>query len=156
MPESSTTDKPIGVVAVVRRGADFLVIRRSRLVRAPGAYCFPGGGIHAGESESEALIREIREELGCDVRPQRRLWQSVTAWGVSLAWWETALREDAVTIPNPEEVESVHWLPPDRLRQLPGLLSSNLEFLDAWRAGRFQLGGSPGWNRPPGPWRTGD
>jgi len=37
-----------GVVAVVMRGEQFLVIRRSQHVRAPGMYCFPGGTIEAG------------------------------------------------------------------------------------------------------------
>ncbi|MDE6670404.1 MAG: (deoxy)nucleoside triphosphate pyrophosphohydrolase, partial [Muribaculaceae bacterium] len=28
---------------------------------------FPGGKIESGETEKEAIIREIREELGCDI-----------------------------------------------------------------------------------------
>ncbi len=44
-----------GVVAVVMRGDRFLTIRRSAEVLAPGKYCFPGGGIEAGETEVAAL-----------------------------------------------------------------------------------------------------
>ena len=32
-------------------------------------YKFPGGGIEAGESQEEALCREIREETGCLIEP---------------------------------------------------------------------------------------
>ena len=86
-----------GVVGVVVRDGRMLVIRRSRSVVAPLVYCFPGGGIEAGESEEEALVREFREEVGVAVRPVRRLWQCVTAWKVDLAWWlvEMAARRDA-------------------------------------------------------------
>ena len=76
-----------GAVAVVIRDARFLVIRRSAQVVASGAFCFPGGGIEAGESEEQALVREFQEELGAAVRPVRCIWTSITRWHVELAWW---------------------------------------------------------------------
>ncbi len=33
-------------------------------------YTFPGGGIDEGESHTDALIREVREELGLEVIPE--------------------------------------------------------------------------------------
>lgn len=130
-----------GVVAVIACGGRWLVIRRSQQVQAPGAYCFPGGGIEEGEDEPQALRRELREELGCEVVGLQRLWQSVTAWRVSLAWWRAELGPATVLEPNASEVESVHWLTPAEIRLLPELLSSNHDFLDAWEAGRFHLRG---------------
>ena len=120
-----------GAVAVVIRQKRFLVIRRSQQVVAPGAFCFPGGGIEPDESEQEALVREIREELGVTIEPVRRLWQSVTPWKVHLSWWLSRLDPDAVLAPNPAEVESVHWLTVEEMRQLPDLLESNHDFLQA-------------------------
>jgi 8-oxo-dGTP diphosphatase len=128
-----------GVVAVAVRGEQLLVIRRSALVVAPGAYCFPGGGIEDGETEPVALVREIQEELGLDVVPVRRLWESVTPWHVELAWWLVRLPAGAEPVPNPAEVASCDWHTPDAMRRLPGLLESNLAFLDALAAGEIRL-----------------
>jgi len=126
-------------VAVIVREGRFLVIRRSRHVVAPLAHCFPGGAIEPGESEQDALVREIREELGTAIRPLRRLWQSATPWGVPLAWWLGEMDAGAAIAPNPAEVDSVGWHTPEEMRGLPGLLPSNLAFLDALASGEIDL-----------------
>jgi 8-oxo-dGTP diphosphatase len=126
-----------GVVAVILRTDRFLVIRRSQFVRAPGTYCFPGGGIQPGEDQESAIVRELREELNVAVQPLRRLWTSVTPWGVALAWWHVDLSESEIIEPNQQEVESVHWLSAEEMLALPELLESNRAFLAAsrnWRA----------------------
>ena len=128
-----------GAVAVVVRQGRLLVIRRSQQVVAPGKFCFPGGGIEAGETEEMALVREIWEELRVSVRPVRRLWQSVTPWRVSLSWWLCDLDAQAVCDPNPLEVESVHWFAPAEMAQLADLLESNRHFLQALAAGEISL-----------------
>lgn len=130
-----------GAVAVVERRGKLLVIRRALTVAAPGAFCFPGGGIEPGEDEPAALRRELMEELSVAIAPRERLWESVTTWGVHLAWWRAELAPDAEPIPNPAEVAAFVWLAPSELESLPGLLTSNLEFLSAWRRGVFQLEG---------------
>ena len=120
-----------------------LVIRRAASVVAPMVYCFPGGGIEAGESEEEALVREFREEVSVEFQPLRRLWRCVTPWKVELAWWLGELAAGAVPAANPREVESVHWLTPEEMAQLPDLLESNRQFLELLARGEISLGRLP-------------
>jgi 8-oxo-dGTP diphosphatase len=141
-PDPTDLVSPIrkrGVVAVIVRDETLLVIRRSQAVRAPGAYCFPGGAIEAGESEPDAVVRELGEELALAARPIRRLWECVTPWQVHLAWWLAEIDPVAVPVPHLAEVESFAWLAPADIRKLPNLLASNHHFLDALAAGMFTL-----------------
>lgn len=128
-----------GVVAVIPRANRLLVIRRSKHVVAPRAFCFPGGGIKPRETESSAIERECHEELGVACLARERIWQSITPWNVELSWWLTDIAEDALIQPNAQEVESAHWLTPLEIRELDELLESNIHFLDAWDRAEFEL-----------------
>ena len=140
MSHSFDPQPPQGVVAAIVQGGRFLVIRRSVTVVAPRAWCFPGGAIEPGEDQPTALMRELREELRITVEPLRRLWRSVTPWGVSLAWWQARLADDMVPHPNPAEVEAYRWCSPEEMAALRGLLESNRRFLAALAAGEIELG----------------
>jgi len=139
MPEEIHDARKRGSIGVIVRDGRLLVIRRSRFVVAPRTLCFPGGGIQGDESEEEALVRELREELGVTVRPQRRIWENVTPWKVHLAWWVCHLDPDAPLVPNPAEVESVHWYTPTEIAHHPELLESNHPFFHALAAGEIDL-----------------
>jgi 8-oxo-dGTP diphosphatase len=54
------------VAAVVRRGDAILITRRPDRPGRRGQWEFPGGKVERGESEADALRRELREELGCE------------------------------------------------------------------------------------------
>jgi 8-oxo-dGTP diphosphatase len=59
------------VAALVRDGSRVLMSRRRADQPMPGRWEFPGGKVEPGESPIEALAREVREELGCDVEVGR-------------------------------------------------------------------------------------
>ncbi|MEX0938897.1 MAG: NUDIX domain-containing protein [Pirellulales bacterium] len=128
-----------GVVAVIRRDERLLVIRRAQCVAAPGMLCFPGGGVEAGESEPQTLVRELREELNVRVLPVRRLWKSRTPWNVTLYWWLADLPMHERPAANPAEVAAIHWYTPREMAALGDLLRSNHAFLAALAGAEFTL-----------------
>jgi 8-oxo-dGTP diphosphatase len=60
--------------ALIRRNDHFLAVRRSQRMPHPGKWEFPGGKIEPEETSFECIVREIREELGLDVKPTDELW----------------------------------------------------------------------------------
>ena len=134
------TDQRRGAIGViVRADGRLLVIERSQTVRAPGRYCFPGGGIEAGESEEQAVERELIEELNIRVKPIRRLWESETRSGVLLHWWLVQPINEDLPAPNPDEVARCFWMLPAEITKEPKTLQSNREFLAAFAEGQFSL-----------------
>jgi len=133
--------RKVGVVGVLVRENRLLVIKRSQLVRAPGRYCFPGGGMEPDETEEQTLVRELQEELGLTVQPVRRLHRSVTPWRVELRWWLATAPDETEVVPHPAEIESHHWYSVEELLQVEPLLDSNRDFLAAWRRGEFEIEG---------------
>jgi 8-oxo-dGTP diphosphatase len=114
------------VAAVVRRGDALLVTRRPDRPGRPGQWEFPGGKVEPGEREQEALAREIREELGCDVAVGRLLLRHRHRYPdleVELAFYACDLSGDE---PSAIGVAELAWA-------RAGTLAS-LDFLDADRA----------------------
>lgn len=133
------TRRKRGVVAVLFRQQRLLVIRRSLTVTAPGKLCLPGGGIEEGETEAEALVREMEEELAMQVTPVELCFRSVTPWGTNLAWWYAQADEGQAPEPNPDEVAEFHWMTRDQVRQANDALPSLPPFLTAWEQGEIGL-----------------
>jgi mutator protein MutT len=60
------SDRIVVTAAVIERGGSYLVTRRLRGTHLEGLWEFPGGKCERGESQEACLLRELREELGCD------------------------------------------------------------------------------------------
>lgn len=119
------------VVAVARDDGRLLMIRRSAQVQlAPLTVCFPGGTVEAGESQAAAVVREMREELGLEVRPLRQVWRwdfpdkPLTLWG-----WLAEVIGPQQPRPDEREVAEMLWLSPEEGSNHPAGLGTNGPFI---------------------------
>ena len=119
--------------AIVRDGR-VLAARRTRPAATAGRWEFPGGKVEGAESPAEALVREIREELGCGVAVERWLEGAVPIGTRHELTVAVALLVDGDPVPHEhdavrwlgaDELVSVDWLDPDRpfLPELRGILT---------------------------------
>ncbi|AKF05797.1 (deoxy)nucleoside triphosphate pyrophosphohydrolase [Sandaracinus amylolyticus] len=86
------------VAAVVERNGRYLITQRRPNAVLPLLWEFPGGKVEAGETDSEALRRELLERLGVDSEVGE--WISETVWDyehyrVELTLYECTIRPDA-------------------------------------------------------------
>ncbi|MCB1749098.1 MAG: CoA pyrophosphatase [Gammaproteobacteria bacterium] len=108
-------------------GAALLLTRRSsRLRNHAGQWAFPGGRIDPGETPEDTALREMHEEIGLELGPERilgRLDDFVTRSGfimTPVVIWGGPQRDFRL---NPDEVDSVHRIPvPELLREDAPLL----------------------------------
>lgn len=119
------------VGALVREARVLLVLRGQDRDAYPGQWDLPGGHIEAGESELEALTRELLEELGVQISTESavrlRRWRAGTgADGAVVNAW--LVREWLGTPSNaaPEEHDEVRWFTAE---QLPALGHEHLSTL---------------------------
>lgn len=59
------------VAAIIEQDGKILLAQRPDHADQPGMWEFAGGKVESGETQPEALIRELREELGIEARPAR-------------------------------------------------------------------------------------
>lgn len=131
-PETPPSERTEGIVVACQRAdGRWLLIRRSATVRRPLQVCFPGGWIEAGESQAEAAVREMWEELRAEIVPVRCVWQQVFGtpsrrlWG----WWAQLTSPHLVR--NPAEVHEILWLTPEEAVQHPDVIPGTEAFLEA-------------------------
>lgn len=124
MTTQTPANRPqLAVSAGIFRDGKVLLVRRAR-EPAKGIYTFPGGRVEFGESLTEAVAREVREETGLTIEI------------VGLAGWREALpartgghghfvilpfaaRWVSGEIMLNDELDDARWLPPDDLGGLP-------------------------------------
>lgn len=121
----------LGVAAIISRGSYILLIRRSATVAAPLTWAYPGGAVEDGETEADALAREMHEELGVDATPLRRCWTWTRETPpLTLHVWEADIGEQTLR-PDPKEVADYRWLSASEIRAWPDTLPSCVALLDA-------------------------
>ena len=91
--------------------------RRPTGVHLAGLWEFPGGKCETGESFEACLIREIREELACEIEVGPEVFSTSHAYlerVVELHFFACTLKGE----PAPALGQEVRWVPRAALRQL--------------------------------------
>ena len=115
----------IAVVAgVVRRKGRLLLCQRPEGKRLGLLWEFPGGKVEPGETEEQALIREIHEELNAEIIVNRHLCTvdyDYETFHLHMGCYLCTLAENHIDLLehaqarwlNRETIDSVAWLPAD-------------------------------------------
>lgn len=114
------------VAGILREGDRVLLCHRSpRRCWYPNVWDFPGGHVEPGESGTDALRRELREELGVhlgDVDGEPIFRKTHPHDGLDLTVWVCSSWFGAVQNCEPKEHDAIGWFGVDEL--------SGLEFAD--------------------------
>jgi mutator protein MutT len=108
------------VAAVIERDGHILLTRRRPGSHLAGLWEFPGGKPDPGETNEEALRREIAEELGVDAEVGNAI--ETIDWRypdkrVRLHFYYCTIRDE----PRPLEGQDMQWVPREELsrREFP-------------------------------------
>ena len=112
------------VAAALVEGGRVLAAQRPAHKSQGGLWELPGGKVEAGESDAQALARELAEELGVAVEVQRHLAEAVHAYpektvrlvalGCRLVQGRPEAREhQALRWLSAAELHQVDWAPAD-------------------------------------------
>jgi 8-oxo-dGTP diphosphatase len=129
------TDSVIPCVGAVIWDASrrrFLLIKRGHEPGA-GLWSLPGGRVEAGESDAEALVREMREETGLTVTPGRLIGsvRRPAPGGRVLEIKDYAAEVTGGVLAAGDDAAEVRWVDPVELTALP-LTPGLVEALTSW------------------------
>ncbi len=123
------------VAAITERDGRILLAQRPAHADQPGMWEFPGGKVETGETQPEALIRELKEELGIEARPAA--WvashqREVSGRMIHLHAWHVPEFSGELTA---HEHSELVWVTPEAAYQWD-LAPADVPLLDAFIAAR--------------------
>ncbi|WP_437883394.1 NAD(+) diphosphatase [Pseudomonas sp. LRF_L74] len=127
------------MIVLVTRGDEILLARSKRFVS--GMYSTLAGFVEPGESAEECVAREVREEVGVEVRNVRYMGSQSWPFPHSLMLGFHAEYAGGEIVPQPEEIEDAAWFHVERLPQLPmpqSIARYLIELYLARRSGRAE------------------
>ena len=116
--------KTINVVAAVIKMDNKIFATQRGYGEFKGGWEFPGGKIESGETTQEALVREIKEELGATIKVGNLIdtveydysnfhLNMQVFWGEVISGKLVLKEHQAARWLSVHEIDSVNWLPAD-------------------------------------------
>ncbi|MBA3544951.1 MAG: NUDIX domain-containing protein [Nannocystis sp.] len=117
------------VAAIIERDGRFLVGKRSpHKQSAPGYWCAVCGRIEAGESQADAVVREVHEEVGLSVQAVEKVAECDTHDGSALIhWWLAAPLDDSRAALLGDEHTELRWVTLEEMRALDPVFAEDVE-----------------------------
>ena len=106
------------VGAIIENNNEILCALRSKDMSLPMLWEFPGGKIEEGESVNEAIVREIKEELDCDIEAISIFNDNTHEYENIIVYLITVKCKLINGIPKAKEHSKLLWLPVDYLESL--------------------------------------
>jgi 8-oxo-dGTP diphosphatase len=106
----------IVVAGALITGGALLVAQRRRPPELAGLWELPAGKVATGETESQALARELREELGVEVDVGERLGDDVPSGAVLLRAYQVSMTGGEL---HPHDHTALRWVRGAELDELP-------------------------------------
>ena len=108
--------KKIGVAVIVNEKQEILIDQRLPTGAMANLWEFPGGKIEAGETVSECIVREIKEELGVEIKVDEHLIDITHTYPQFTVTLCVYLCQIISGVPRPLECSQVRWV---TIQQLP-------------------------------------
>jgi 8-oxo-dGTP diphosphatase len=108
-------EKIVVTAAIIRQEGKILITERPKGTHLEGLWEFPGGKREADESLEGCIIREIREELGIQITPNKLLLTVTHEYASKIVELHTFLCTLVNGIPEPLEGQKMRWVDPDEL-----------------------------------------
>jgi 8-oxo-dGTP pyrophosphatase MutT (NUDIX family) len=108
----------------LEKNGKYLFLRRSNTGYQDGNYQVPAGHVEAGETPTEAIVREAKEEVGIGLDPKDiefvqavyRMDQDKTGFRIDFFFKASIWSGEAVNA-EPAKSDDLQWLAPDELPQ---------------------------------------
>ena len=127
--------KHIEVVAAILVKGDAIFATRRGYGEFKGFWEFPGGKVEKNEDKENALKREIREELGAEIRIKRHFLTSehaYPAFTVTLHFYLCELTKDRITLIEHEDGKWIGQTELNDLRWLEGEAEVISKLRESW------------------------
>jgi 8-oxo-dGTP diphosphatase len=108
------------VAAVIERDGRYLITQRRPTAVLPGLWEFPGGKVESGESDEQALKRELQERVGVDVLVKNRMAQRThryEGYSVDLTLYQAQILPGQE--PQPLRVADFRWAASEDFEKYP-------------------------------------